>query len=98
MLEKIKQWIIKYQSDIILVAGVILISLLSFAAGFIAARQGEKEPIKIEGKVKEDFVFFSTFASINGSSVYENSYNWSWDKRALSGLEIISKREFGNCV
>jgi len=46
--EQIKQWIIKYQSDIILVIGVILISLLSFAMGYIVARQQEKTPLKIE--------------------------------------------------
>ncbi len=46
--EKIKKWIIEHQGDIILVIGVILISLLSFAAGFITARQQEKEPIRIE--------------------------------------------------
>jgi hypothetical protein len=48
MLSKIKQFVKNYQADIILVVGVILISLLSFAAGYIAARQQEKEPIKIE--------------------------------------------------
>ena len=35
-------------ADIILVVGVILISLLSFAVGYIVAKQQEKEPIKIE--------------------------------------------------
>jgi len=48
ILEKIKQWIITHQNDIILVIGVILISLLSFALGYIVAKQQEKEPIKIE--------------------------------------------------
>jgi hypothetical protein len=37
-----------YQSDIILVVGVILISLLSFAMGFIVAKQQEKTPLLIE--------------------------------------------------
>jgi hypothetical protein len=46
--EKLKQLIIKYQDDIILFIGVILISLLSFAAGYIVAKQKEKEPIRIE--------------------------------------------------
>jgi len=35
-----------HQTDIILVIGVILISLLSFAAGYITAKQQEKEPIQ----------------------------------------------------
>jgi len=46
--EKLKQLIIKHQDDIILFIGVILISLLSFAAGYIVAKQKEKEPIHIE--------------------------------------------------
>jgi hypothetical protein len=48
MLTKIKQFVKTYQTDIILVIGVVLISLLSFAMGYIVARQQEKEPIKIE--------------------------------------------------
>jgi len=47
-LEELFQILRKYQADIILVIGVILISLLSFAIGFIVAKQQEKEPIKIE--------------------------------------------------
>ena len=46
--EQIKQWFIDNQTDIILVIGVALISLLSFAMGYIVAKQQEKEPIKIE--------------------------------------------------
>lgn len=38
----------RYQTDIILVVGVILISLLSFAIGYIVAKQQKKEPIIIE--------------------------------------------------
>lgn len=45
---QIRQWIIDHQSDIILVVGVILISLLSFAAGYIIAKQQAKIPILIE--------------------------------------------------
>lgn len=48
MLTKIKEFVNKYQSEIILLIGVVLISFLSFAAGFIVAKQQEKEPIKIE--------------------------------------------------
>ena len=44
MLLKIK----KYQEEIILLAGVILISLLSFTIGHITATEKAKEPIKIE--------------------------------------------------
>lgn len=45
---KINSWINEYQNDIILMIGVILISLLSFATGYITAKQQEKEPIRIE--------------------------------------------------
>lgn len=48
MIEKFIQLVKDYQEDIILVIGVILISLLSFAAGYIIAKQQGKEPIRIE--------------------------------------------------
>ena len=48
MLTKIKQFVKTYQTDIILVIGVVLISLLSFAMGYIVAKQQEKEPIRFE--------------------------------------------------
>jgi hypothetical protein len=48
MLTKIKQFVKLHQNDIILLIGVILISLLSFAIGYIVAKEQEKEPIKIE--------------------------------------------------
>jgi len=53
MLAKIKQFVKIHQSDIILLIGVILISLLSFAMGYIVAKEKEKEPIKIEFKSHE---------------------------------------------
>jgi len=52
MLAKIKQFVKENLADIILVVGVILISLLSFAAGYITAKQQEKEPIKIEFRIQ----------------------------------------------
>ncbi len=47
-LSKISNGVKDNQNDIILLIGVILISLLSFAMGYIMARQQEKEPIRIE--------------------------------------------------
>ncbi|MBI2643973.1 MAG: hypothetical protein HYW95_00485 [Candidatus Wildermuthbacteria bacterium] len=44
LLELIK----KYEKDIVLVIGVILISLLSFAIGYLVAKEQLKEPIQIE--------------------------------------------------
>jgi len=51
----IRQWIKDHRDDIIILIVVILISLLSFALGFIVARQKEKEPIKIEYGEKTSF-------------------------------------------
>lgn len=48
LLSKISNGVKDNQSDIILLIGVILISLLSFAAGYIIAKQQEKEPIQFE--------------------------------------------------
>jgi len=46
MLSKIPQFVNKHQADIILVTGVILISLLSFAVGYIAAKEQSKGQIQ----------------------------------------------------
>lgn len=54
MLAKIRQFVKTHQADIILVIGVILISLLSFAVGYIVAKQQEKKPLKIELKQEEN--------------------------------------------
>lgn len=50
MYQKIIKFLKENLNEIVLVIGVILISLLSFAVGFIVAKQQEKEPIKIETK------------------------------------------------
>jgi hypothetical protein len=47
MLAKIQAFVKSHQSDIILLIGVILISLLSFATGYLVAKIQEKEAIKI---------------------------------------------------
>jgi len=49
MLAKLRDFVKANLDDIILLIGVILISLLSFAMGYIIAKQQGKEPIKIEG-------------------------------------------------
>lgn len=46
--ERIKQWVIEHQADIILVIGAILISFLSFAVGYIVAKEQEKESLRLE--------------------------------------------------
>jgi len=52
MRQKIIQFLKEYQDEIVLLVGVILISLLSFAVGFIVAKHQEKEPIKIEFRIE----------------------------------------------
>lgn len=44
----LKEFIKEHQEDIILVIGVILISLFSFAMGYIVAKEQEKQPIRFE--------------------------------------------------
>ncbi len=58
ILNRTKQWIVEHKDDIILLIAVVLISLLSFALGFILAKQREKEPIKIEKIPQIHFVNF----------------------------------------
>jgi len=53
MLSKIREFVKKYQADLILLIGVILISLFSFFLGYIVAKIEEKEPIKIENPKSE---------------------------------------------
>lgn len=38
----------QHEKDVILAIGVILVSLLSFATGYLAARDQLKEPLNIE--------------------------------------------------
>jgi len=55
MLSKIKNFVKNHQSDIILVIGVVLISLLSFAMGYIVSRTYEKPPLEFENfEITED--------------------------------------------
>ena len=55
MLSKIIKFVKEHQADILLVIGVILISLFSFAMGFIVAETRGKEPLRIE-KIEKYFV------------------------------------------
>jgi len=48
MVAKAIQFVKDHESDIILAIGVILISLLSFAVGYLVAKEQLKEPIRIE--------------------------------------------------
>lgn len=48
MLSKLVSFVKKYEAEIILVIGVILISLLSFFMGYIVAKYQEKTPIIFE--------------------------------------------------
>ncbi|MCH7604669.1 hypothetical protein IID24_01645 [Patescibacteria group bacterium] len=44
---KVLYFVKRYESDILLAIGVILISLLSFAVGYITAKEQLKEPVRI---------------------------------------------------
>jgi hypothetical protein len=57
MLSKIIQFFKAHQADIILIIGVILISLLSFALGYILGKISTKQPLEIE----TGFYIFSSF-------------------------------------
>lgn len=46
-------WVKEHQAEIILAAGVVAISLLSFAAGYLTAKEQLKEPIRIENSKLE---------------------------------------------
>ena len=48
MVARIIEFVKRREVDIILAIGVILISLLSFAVGFLTAKEQLKEPIQIE--------------------------------------------------
>ncbi|MDO8474547.1 MAG: hypothetical protein Q7S62_03340 [bacterium] len=48
MLSKIKEFVKTNEGSIVLGIGVILVSLLSFAAGYLAAREQLKAPVIIE--------------------------------------------------
>lgn len=48
MLSKIKEFVKNYKNDIILIIIVILISLLSFGAGFLVAKYQEKQPLEFK--------------------------------------------------
>jgi len=50
MFQKLTQFLKEHQDDIVLLVGVILISLLSFSAGYIVAKNEAKEPLRIELK------------------------------------------------
>ena len=48
ILSRIKEFVKEYEVEIILGIGVMLVSLLSFAIGYLTAKEQLKEPIRIE--------------------------------------------------
>jgi hypothetical protein len=77
MIFELIQFFKKHENDIVLFVGVILISLLSFAVGYITAKEHQKEPIRIEYEQKES----------KKSSCYR-----SRNYRPLFGTEAVAKR------
>ena len=51
MITRIFRFVKENQDDIILVIGVVLISLLSFAAGYLYAKEQLKQPLQIEDQL-----------------------------------------------
>jgi predicted negative regulator of RcsB-dependent stress response len=89
MLEKIKEFIKEHWEEIILVIGVILISLLSFAIGYITAKHEEKEPIKIENSKFEILIS----KQIQNSNSSNSKYYFVWNI-GICNLEFVSNFEF----
>ncbi len=54
MLPKIKDFVKKNISDILLLLAVILVSTFSFSLGYITAKMEEKEPLKFEEPIYEE--------------------------------------------
>lgn len=54
MLPKIKDFVKKNISDILLLLAVILISAFSFSLGYITAKIEEKEPLNFEEPIYEE--------------------------------------------
>jgi len=48
ILSRIKEFVKERETDVILGIGVVLVSLLSFAIGYLTAKEQLKEPIRIE--------------------------------------------------
>jgi len=48
MLSKLFKFVKKYQEEIMLFIGIILISLFSFAVGYITAKQQKATPLRYE--------------------------------------------------
>jgi len=61
MLSNLKEIVKNHKTDIILLIAVILISLFSFAMGYIVAKNQEKEPLRIEevSLYNNSFISFS---------------------------------------
>ena len=53
IISRIKEFVKTHEGDIILAAGVVFVSLISFAVGYLAAREQFKEPIRIEQGYEE---------------------------------------------
>jgi len=74
IVEKIKEFVIKNQNDIILAFAVILISLLSFAVGYLIAKNQAKEPLRFEetGSILLGGGIFDEFSGRNGQRCGHN--------------------------
>lgn len=53
IVSRIIEFVKTYQKDIVLVIGVILISLISFATGYLVAKDQLKGPVQVEEQYGE---------------------------------------------
>jgi hypothetical protein len=60
MLKDFKEFIKKNQVDIILALIVFLLSLLSFAAGYLLAKNQQKQPLRFE-EIKQETFYSRSF-------------------------------------
>lgn len=80
MLSKISNIVKDHQDDIILVVGVFLVSLLSFAMGYLVAKNQEKTPIRFEQEPEyneaelKKRIAQMLLVGFRGTEVSENSY------------------------
>lgn len=90
MLAKIQSFVKTYYADIILVIGVVLISLFSFALGFIVAKQEEKEPIRIEKfqAPSAKFQLITNNQNFNDRNSFNHSVIGCWNLIGNWKLEI----------
>ena len=74
MLARFLQFVKDHENDIILVVGVIFISLLSFALGYILAKNQEKTPLKFEQYETAKYSYYRSGVLTSGFNSSEKEF------------------------